>query len=232
MWWQKTNVWGFKLRNIKIQAVVLVQFVITKCHDILWQIWQMQAPLSGYWLAPTFYLTNTSSTNNHRCIAAVHSIEGSGDAWPKMIFRGLGRLVSIIPKPPIVWSFRVPRLYHKFYWIFLLWRSGLYHAKRPSRLTLADRKEWIMKTKVLGQQCRSSCCKKIQICKKETWLNEGNPYHFAFFKHFYKCITSRSTHLNQNYLNNLQSEIWFVTVWEGACNVFFLNVKEMANTQA
>lgn len=121
---KKTNVWGFKLRNIKIQAVVLVQFVITKCHDILWQIWQMQAPLSGYWVAPTFYLTNTSSTNNHRCIAAVHSIEGSGDAWPKMIFRGLGRLVSIIPKPPIVWSFRVPRLYHKFYWIFLLWRSG------------------------------------------------------------------------------------------------------------
>lgn len=34
---------------------------------------------------------------------------------------------------------------------------GHHHARRPSRFTLADRKEWMMKTRVLGQQWRSSC---------------------------------------------------------------------------
>lgn len=42
---------------------------------------------------------------------------------------------------------------------------GHYHARRPSRLTFAERKEWMMKTMVLGQQWRSSCWEK----KKETW---------------------------------------------------------------
>lgn len=40
-----------------------------------------------------------------------------------------------------------------------------HHAKSPSRFTLADRKEWMMKTKVLGQQCRSSCL----IGQKNKW---------------------------------------------------------------
>lgn len=32
---KKKNVWDFKLRNIKIQAVVVIQFAIIVCLDLL-----------------------------------------------------------------------------------------------------------------------------------------------------------------------------------------------------
>lgn len=34
------------------------------------------------------------------------------------------------------------------------------HASSPRRVTLAERKEWMMKTMVLGQEWRSNCCKE------------------------------------------------------------------------
>lgn len=52
-------------------------------------------------------------------------------------------------------------------------RSICYHANRPSRLTLAERKEWMMNTMVLGQECRSSCCKGGRGKEGERGREEG-----------------------------------------------------------
>lgn len=79
-----------------------------------------------------------------------------------------------------------------FYWIFLLLMFrmvGRYHARRPSRLTLADRKEWMMKTMVLGQAWRSSCWKR-------RWSWESR-----------KCERERIHSLNDQHLCMLQDYI-------------------------
>lgn len=46
--------------------------------------------------------------------------------------------------------------------------AGCGHARRPRRLTLADKNECMMKTRVFGQQWRSSCWKR---CERENQRN-------------------------------------------------------------
>lgn len=85
---------------------------------------------------------------------------------------------------------------------------GHYHARRPSRLTLADRKEWMMKTKVLGQQCRSSCWKKsksVQSKKQKMWRRKIE-YNLVILIYIY--VLKHTKYTDRYYVTNVFKYQW------------------------
>lgn len=147
------------LETLKMQTV-------TQSHDPLWQI-QMSDPLTGCWLTPSVKPLFTSQLqlqqNVHQCCTSLSSHqknpETSEQRWSGVSEHLLPG--SVLCCVSVFWA--VWLIEYSYCWCSG-WR-GRYHANRPSRLTFADRNEWMMKTMVLGQQWRSSCWNRTE----KTW---------------------------------------------------------------
>ncbi len=106
------NGWDFKLRNIKMQAVIFTQFAIIKCHDPTATDWTDVRSLKWlltYTICKTvLYLTTTSSTNVHQCCTFLFiPLERLGGAWPEMIILKKEGVSQHLFLGHILWCFRV-----------------------------------------------------------------------------------------------------------------------------
>lgn len=133
---------------------------------------------TGSALRSRLLFSHSSGSQRHTVLGQLWRMSGTstgnGPSAPLFFFVCFSSSTAVCP----TWSDQNKGFVSIFFWgvspavlVLTLWWAGPHHASSPSRLTLADRNEWMMNTRVFGQQWRSSCWCEEKEKRQITYLD-------------------------------------------------------------